>query len=523
MSTDNLSTDAVIYCRVSSTKQLDEGDGLASQQLRCEEYAKRKGYNVAKVFQDRGVSGGLTERPAMQAMLAWLLTQNETHSVIIDDISRFSRDVTVHWQLRELLAKAGGKLESPSMTFGETSDDKLIENMLASVSQHQREKIKELSANRMRARVLNGFWPFKTMPGYKYVQTKGEGKILVRDEPVASIVTEALEGFASGHFGTQAEVHRFLADQPDFPVSKNGHKLRMQRVADILKHPLYAGFVHAPKWEIPLRKGNHVPLITVVVHERILERIDGQAHAPKRKDLGQKFALRGFVTCADCEKPLRSCESKSCTGRRYAYYLCHTKGCASYGKSIPRDKLEGDFADLLKDMRPSAGLIQIVRAMFNDAWDQRAKQFEAVKASLTREILKLDRQLDNLLDKLADTDSEHATRAYERKIEKLESEKLLAEEKRAQTGLDPRQKSKKIELALNFLSNPWKLWTSENMKHRRLVLKLAFADRLAYARSEGYRTPKTTLPFKVLDRISAMKCEMVPPHGTISQSRNYLI
>lgn len=192
MSADTSLSNAVIYCRVSSTKQLDEGDGLASQQLRCEEFANRKGYAVRKVFQDRGVSGGLTERPAMQAMLTWLLTQNETHAVIIDDISRFSRDVTVHWKLRELLAKAGGKLESPSMKFGETSDDKLIENMLASVSQHHREKIKEMSANRMRARVLNGYWPFRTMPGYEYVQTKGEGKVLVRDEPVASIVTEAL-------------------------------------------------------------------------------------------------------------------------------------------------------------------------------------------------------------------------------------------------------------------------------------------------------------------------------------------
>ncbi len=28
---------AVIYCRVSSSKQLDEGDGLTSQETRCRE------------------------------------------------------------------------------------------------------------------------------------------------------------------------------------------------------------------------------------------------------------------------------------------------------------------------------------------------------------------------------------------------------------------------------------------------------------------------------------------------------
>ncbi|MGH1398387.1 MAG: recombinase family protein, partial [Alphaproteobacteria bacterium] len=501
---------AVTYTRVSSTKQLDEGDGLASQRRRCEDYARREGYTVVKAFEDRGVSGGLIERPAMQAMLTWLLTQTEPHAVIIDDISRFSRDVTVHWQLRDLLAKAGGKLVSPSITFGDTSDDKLVENLLASVSQHQREKIGETSVNRMKARVSNGYWVFRKIPGYKYVQTKGEGKVLVRDEPVASIVVEALEGFASGRFGTQAEVQRYLEAQPDFPKQKSYGGIRMQKVTDMLTHPLYAGFVQAQKWDIPMRKGRHDPLISVATYEKIQKRITGTSHAPKRKNLGEKFALRGFVTCGDCDKPLRSCESKSGTGKLYAYYLCHTKKCPSYGKSIPRDKLEGDFAKLLKTMHPSEGLIGIVKAMFADAWQQRAAQVEAAKATLARDITKLERQIDGLLDKLADTTSQHAIRAYERKLESLEREKLMMEEKRAQTGLSNTQRSQKIELALAFLSSPWKLWTSGIMDYRRLVLKLAFTDRLPYTRNKGYRTPKTTLPFKVLTGKSMPECKMVP-------------
>ena len=42
--------------------------------------------------------------------------------------------------MRALVAEAGGKLQSPSLEFGEDSDSRLIENMLASVAQHQREK-----------------------------------------------------------------------------------------------------------------------------------------------------------------------------------------------------------------------------------------------------------------------------------------------------------------------------------------------------------------------------------------------
>jgi DNA invertase Pin-like site-specific DNA recombinase len=62
---------AVIYCRVSSTKQTTRGDGLGSQETRCRQYAKYKGYDVVRVFTD-DMSGSIGTRPGMKAMLAFL-------------------------------------------------------------------------------------------------------------------------------------------------------------------------------------------------------------------------------------------------------------------------------------------------------------------------------------------------------------------------------------------------------------------------------------------------------------------
>ena len=50
-------TKALIYCRVSGKKQTTEGSGLDSQEYRCRQYAKAKGYTVEAVFPD-DVSGG---------------------------------------------------------------------------------------------------------------------------------------------------------------------------------------------------------------------------------------------------------------------------------------------------------------------------------------------------------------------------------------------------------------------------------------------------------------------------------
>lgn len=101
----------------------------------------------------------------MIALLAYLKVQKETCVVIIDDINRFTRDVVGHWQLRALRAEAGGKLESPSIKFGEDSDSILVENLLAFESQNQRQKNDEQTKNRMRGRALNGYWVFRAPIG----------------------------------------------------------------------------------------------------------------------------------------------------------------------------------------------------------------------------------------------------------------------------------------------------------------------------------------------------------------------
>lgn len=173
--------------------------------------------------------------------------------------------------------------------------------MLASVSQHQRQKNAEQTKNRMRARVMNGYCVLSRPPkGFRYQQTPGHRKLLVRDEPITSILQEALEGYATGRFQTQVEVKRFLESQPDYPKDLPTGEIRNQRIFDFLTQPLYAGYVEAPSWNVSLRKGHHEALITFETFQRIQDWLSGTAKAPARKDISEDFPLRGFILCADC-------------------------------------------------------------------------------------------------------------------------------------------------------------------------------------------------------------------------------
>jgi len=140
--------------------------------------------------------------------------------------------------------------------------------------------------------------------------------MLVRHEPLASIVAEAFDAFTAGRLEGIAEAKRFLEGHPAYPRDRHG-EVRFQRVKDLLTQPIYAGYMDVAKWGISLHPGRHEPLIS-------------------------------FETCG---KPMTAAWSKG-RSRKYPYYLCDTKACPDYRKSIRKERIEREFEELLTEMVP---------------------------------------------------------------------------------------------------------------------------------------------------------------------------
>lgn len=209
---------------------------------------------------------------------------------------------------------------------------------------------------------------------------------------------------------------------------------------------------------------------------------------------------------------MTACWSKG-RSAKYPYYLCDTKGCVDYRKSIRREKIEGDFETLLGELVPSANLFAMAFDMFRDIWNDRLESSEEEKRSMQRQLSQMDRKSTLLLDKLIDTNNSTVITAYENKLREMEEQKTFLTEKISKCGQPLAPFEQIYRTAFDFLANPSKLWASERYEDKRAVLKLVFAHRLPYTRNEGYRTAKTSLPFKALEGLHMGKFEMVPPHG----------
>lgn len=98
-------------------------------------------------------------------------------------------------RLRAKLALYGATRECLNFKFEDTPEGKFIETVIAAQGELEREQNGRQVVQKMKARLERGYWVFQAPVGYRYGKGEGGGRALVRDEPLASIIREALEGY----------------------------------------------------------------------------------------------------------------------------------------------------------------------------------------------------------------------------------------------------------------------------------------------------------------------------------------
>lgn len=486
---------------------------MDSQEYRCRQYAEAKEYQVEAVFPDDVTGrGDFMNRPGMVALLAYMDAHpNERFVVIFDDLKRYSRDTEFHLKLRRIMGERGATRECLNYTFQDGPIGKFFETMAVAHGELEREETALQSRQKSKARIEQGF-AIRSIPpiGFEYVKTKDRGKVLHQVEPVASIIREALESFASGRFQSQAEIVRFLEAQPSFPKKTKDGRVRQMTVKRMLSQVLYGGYVQMPSWGVSMRDGQHEGIVSKETFWRIQDRLKERPTMPARKDMRDDFPLRGAVACASCGYSLTGgwCQGKY---KKYPYYFCHHRGCANKGKTIPAAKLEARMEAVLKSLQPSRAFLNMAAAMFKKAWSGLDQHQAKVARAFADKARELESDIGKIVDRMVDVTNARALKAFEERIETLEREKLRAEEMATKTHSSKGAFEELFELSMQFLANPYECWKTGGSDTRKLVWRLAFDGPLLHHRDTGLFELRKSSVFRVLDGLEVSWKEMVPP------------
>ncbi len=116
----NKKSNAIIYTRVSSVKQDNDGNSPKRQKESCLKFCEQSNINVKKTFHDAHSGKVSKERPKLQEAIKYSIN-NDIEYFIIYDIDRFSREgYSVYSDLKKILSDAWVKLRDSKNIIWET-------------------------------------------------------------------------------------------------------------------------------------------------------------------------------------------------------------------------------------------------------------------------------------------------------------------------------------------------------------------------------------------------------------------
>jgi DNA invertase Pin-like site-specific DNA recombinase len=188
-------TRAVAFVRVSTEKQADAGQSLEAQRAKVAAYASLYDLELVEVVVDAGVSAKTLNRPGLARALAMLKT-GEAEALVVVKLDRLTRLVCDFGDLVEWYFADG---ESALLSVSEQIDTRsaggrLVLNVLASVSQWEREAIGERTSAVMQHKAAHGEYTGGRAP-YGWEVFGGE---LVEVEAEQAVLRAAREAAAQG-------------------------------------------------------------------------------------------------------------------------------------------------------------------------------------------------------------------------------------------------------------------------------------------------------------------------------------
>ena len=186
-------TKAIAYIRVSTDKQQDKGHSLLAQQEKITAYASLYDLDIVDYVIETGSAKNLN-REGLQGALAQIKS-GKADALIVVKLDRLTRSVADLGYLVETYFNKAGLLSVSEQIDTRSASGRLVLNVLASVSQWEREAIGERTAVVKQSMKANGLYCGGIVP-YGQMLVSGE---LVTNPNEQAIINRAKALKAEGH------------------------------------------------------------------------------------------------------------------------------------------------------------------------------------------------------------------------------------------------------------------------------------------------------------------------------------
>lgn len=393
---------AVIYCRVSSKEQENEGYSLPAQQKYLHDYAGRPELGLTLVKQQFQVSesaSGKIKRKIFHQMMGYIRSHG-IEAVIVETTDRLTRNfadvLTVDEWLMESpnnqihLAKEGCVLHRDSK-----SHEWFMWRVKVATAEYYIKLLSENVRKGQKEKIAQGGYPTKPPLGYKTIGEAGR-KVHVIDEQIAPFVRRMFEMYATRNYSITVLVETMHREGLR---NRKGGKVGKSRMYDMLRDPFYYG---AMRWIGTIFPANHEPLITKQIFDEVQKLLTRSLNMPQFNKHVPVFKAK--LTC-------EACGGSVTWERQKGHWYGHCNGYMRAGMTtkceqrhvfLRQDRLEKQLMPhFLKAAPQGPNVLAVINEALKGSHAEEIERVNARRSALNATVERCQRRLERLyVDKL---------------------------------------------------------------------------------------------------------------------------
>lgn len=387
-----ISSDAVIYVRVSSKEQEEEGFSIPAQLQAANEYARSHGLKVVQEFEDVE-SAKATGRQEFKKMLAFLRKSKTCRILIVEKTDRLYRNLRDWVDLDQLMNECDLAVhlykEGTILTKDARSHEKFIHGIKVLMAKNYSDNLSEEVRKGMLEKARQGYYPSR--PPVGYVNNLATKRIDL--DPVrAPIIKRLFELYAAGGYSL-SDIRKKAKEDGLTYSTDNATPLARGCIHRMLSNPIYYGdFL----WKGKLYPGKHTPIISKELFDKVQALLTERGPGLYQE---REFAFTGLITCGLCGCKVTAELKKE----RYTYYHCtgFKGGCENKRKNIREEVIEEKLGRIISGLKMDDRVFESLREALKSSHEDEREYHERAMAMLQGQETKLLNRLRQLyVDKL---------------------------------------------------------------------------------------------------------------------------
>ena len=321
----------VIWTRVLTKRQEDNGGSLDNQRCKCEAFAKQNGYRIKGYFGGTHESAK-TPGPLLKEMYKAIKKDKAITHIIVAAADRFSRNVGQAATIIDELLKHKVIIvdASTGMDTSTSMGKAMIKVNLTLAEWNNEDRADKCTSGRKHCLESGVYVGAAKALGYdKHGKSMGT-TFTINDKGrlIAKAFRWKLQGLAN---------HQILSRLSTF-----GLDMSKQKLHKILTNPFYAGKIRHKMLDGKLVDGNQPKIVSYEDFLKVQEIMSGRTGVYKHKKETPRFPLKRHVLCSKDHTPFTAYTVKK---KNIDYYKCNLNGCKT---NVSAKKLHNRYEDVLR-------------------------------------------------------------------------------------------------------------------------------------------------------------------------------